>query len=413
MPPISVDRRTAGLTETASTFTRVSSASGAAAEHLASNGEPLDDGMPDEDPYQDPPEPGYAAVFAEDVEREVRTIRVREQARALIDAERRGPLPPSGSLRDMLARPRPPQARVDGLFPWEASTLILAQRKAGKTTLLLNLSRSLLSGETFLGTFELQPVDGLVALLNYEAAGDTITQWAAEAGLDPDRFLIVNLRGRRNPLADPEDRGRLAELLRQRSTESLLVDPFGRGERPRCSDPVTQNLRTSEKVKRWLPESGSYYVHFPLTVTKRVHGRCRRRRRIGLIAVALGAWLQGRSEHQHWLRDRKLQAATDFVTASRHLLNRYRLVGRQGMDEKDRREWRDRMQAGRSALYLLCSAGVVEVADDLAARLHRTTPETSTAEHSEADDVFLDLVKLLRTELAYHPIKSRHRRQLS
>ena len=56
---------------------------------------------------------------------------------------------------------------------------------------------------------------------------------------------------------------------------------------------------------------------------------------IGLIAVALGAWLQGRSEHQHWLRDRKLEAATDFVTASRHLLNQYRLVGREGMDEMD------------------------------------------------------------------------------
>ena len=108
------------------------------------------------------------------------------------------------------------------------STLIPAQRKTGKTTLLLNLSRSLLTGEPFLGTFEVQPVAGLVALLNYEVSGDTITQWAHEAGLDPDRFFLANLRGRRNPLVDPEDRGRLAQLLRQRGTESLLVDPFGR-----------------------------------------------------------------------------------------------------------------------------------------------------------------------------------------
>jgi hypothetical protein len=74
---------------------------------------------------------------------------------------------------------------------------------------------------------------------------------------------------------------------------------------------------------------------------------------IGLIAVALGAWLQGRSEHQHWLRDRKLQAATDFVTASKHLLNQYRLIGWDGMDQKDRREWRDRMQAGPLGLVLV------------------------------------------------------------
>ena len=68
----------------------------------------------------------------------------------------------------------------------------------------------------------------MVALLNYEVSGDTITHWAHEAGLDQDRFFLVNLRGRRNPLGDPEDRGRLAQLLRQRGTESLLVDPFGR-----------------------------------------------------------------------------------------------------------------------------------------------------------------------------------------
>jgi hypothetical protein len=96
---------------------------------------------------------------------------------------------------------------------------------------------------------------------------------------------------------------------------------------------------------------------------------------IGLIAVALGAWLQGRSEHQHWLRDRKLQAATDFVTASKHLLNQYRLIGWDGMDQKDRRERRDRMQAGRSALYLLCSAEIVDVADDLATRPRHLTKD--------------------------------------
>jgi hypothetical protein len=134
---------------------------------------------------------------------------------------------------------------------------------------------------------------------------------------------------------------------------------------------------------------------------------------IGLIAVALGAWLQGRSEHQHWLRDRKLEAATDFVTASRHLLNQYRLVGREGMDEKDRREWRDRMQAGRSALYLLCGAEVVAVADHLASRLHTTTPQTPTSQNSATDEVFRDLVKLLRTELAYRALESRRQRQRS
>ena len=147
----------------------------------------------------------------------------------------------------MLARPQPPPARADGLIPWEASTLIPAQRKTGKTTLLLNLSRSFLTGEPFLGTFEVQPVDGLVALFNYEVSGDTITHWAHEAGLDQDRFFLVNLRGRRNPLADLEDRGRLAQLLRQRGTETLLVDPFGRAY-------TGQSQNDSGEVGGWLVE---------------------------------------------------------------------------------------------------------------------------------------------------------------
>jgi hypothetical protein len=210
---------------------------------------PLDDPMPPDDPYQDQPEPDYAAVFAEDVEKEARRLRIREAAQRKIRTEQSGPLPPfdAGTLRDMLARPRPPQARVDGLIPWEASTLIPAQRKTGKTTLLLNLSRSFLTGEPLLGTFEVQPVDGLVALLNYEVSGDTITHWADEAGLDPDRFFLVNLRGRRNPLADLEDRGRLAEILRSRGTESLLVDPFGR-----AYTGASQN--DSAEVGAWLAE---------------------------------------------------------------------------------------------------------------------------------------------------------------
>jgi hypothetical protein len=87
----------------------------------------------------------------------------------------------------------------------------------------------------------------MVAFLNYEVSGDTITQWADQAGLDPDRFFIVNLRGRRNPLADLEDRARFAELLRQRGTESLLVDPFGRAY-------TGQSQNDPGEVGGWLAE---------------------------------------------------------------------------------------------------------------------------------------------------------------
>lgn len=169
-------------------------------------------------------------AFNRDVHEEAHRLRVREAARDLIARERTQPAPPfdAGSLREMLARPPAPPMRIDGLQPWESGLLVSAARKTGKTTLELNYARALLTGEPFLGRFEVIPLDGNVAILNYEVSGEILSRWAHEAGIDHDRLHLVNLRGRRNPLAHVDDREQLAGWLRSRDVESLVVDPFGR-----------------------------------------------------------------------------------------------------------------------------------------------------------------------------------------
>ena len=89
---------------------------------------------------------------------ELRKLRAREGARAIFDAERRPPAEPFdlGTLTEVLRRPAPPAARIASLIPWEASTLVVAERKAGKTTLVLNMARALLTGEPFLGALEVR-----------------------------------------------------------------------------------------------------------------------------------------------------------------------------------------------------------------------------------------------------------------
>ncbi|WP_194863415.1 hypothetical protein, partial [Myxococcus sp. AB036A] len=59
---------------------------------------------------------------------EVRKIQVRERAREIVDAAKRPPTEPfdAGTLAEILARPADPPARIQGLVPWEASTLIPA-----------------------------------------------------------------------------------------------------------------------------------------------------------------------------------------------------------------------------------------------------------------------------------------------
>lgn len=138
------------------------------------------------------------------VDAEVRVLRVKAEARDVLAAERAGSVPPfdAGTLAEVLARPAEPAHRVEGLIPADAGTLVVAQRKTGKTTLELNLARSLIVGGDFLGRFPVTPVTGRVAVLNYEVSAAQLARWADEAQVPPDRLLLVNLRGRRNPLGD-------------------------------------------------------------------------------------------------------------------------------------------------------------------------------------------------------------------
>lgn len=169
-------------------------------------------------------------AFNREVSDELRRLRVRDAAREAHRRQTEPEAPPfdAGTLGELLARPAEPEARVEGLIPWESSSLLTAMRKTGKTTMSLNLARSLLTGEDFLGRFGVRKLAGNIGLLNYEVSGGMIARWADDHGVDRDRLYVVNLRGRRNPLAHPEDREQLAGALRAHDVEAMIVDPFGR-----------------------------------------------------------------------------------------------------------------------------------------------------------------------------------------
>ncbi|CAI9400405.1 AAA family ATPase [Aestuariimicrobium sp. T2.26MG-19.2B] len=130
------------------------------------------------------------------------------------------------SLGDLIATAEPTRYRIDGLQPLDSSIVLVAPRKTGKSTLALNWCRALLTGEPFLGQFEVKPIDGSIAYLNFEVSGNQFARWAAEHHLDRERMTVVNLRGRRNPFNHEEDMGQLAAMLKVRGTKALVVDPF-------------------------------------------------------------------------------------------------------------------------------------------------------------------------------------------
>lgn len=159
-------------------------------------------------------------------------MRVREAARALLAAEKAAADPAEpydvGTLRELLERPPEPPMRIAKLLPSDASALVVAQRKTGKTTLTLNMARCLITGEPMLGCLETRPIEGNVAVLNFEVSAAMVARWGDEHGVDLDRLVVANMRGRRNPFASAEDRERLAQHLRDHDVEVLAVDPFGR-----------------------------------------------------------------------------------------------------------------------------------------------------------------------------------------
>jgi hypothetical protein len=91
-----------------------------------------------------------------------------------------------------------------------------------------NLCRSLINSGPFLGCFEVRPVDGNIAVLNFEMPAHTLAQWYGSMRIPHHRLYLVNLRARANPLATEEERANLAAFLRAREVESIIYDPFGR-----------------------------------------------------------------------------------------------------------------------------------------------------------------------------------------
>lgn len=160
---------------------------------------------------------------------ELRKLRARAEAKRLYRLETEKPMPaPEFVTIAQLARRtfNAPSYRVQGLLATNGNTLLTAARKSGKTTLILNLARCVLSGEPFLGCFDVTPLTGNVVILNYEVAEHMAYRWAVDIDIPGDRCAVVTLRGRRNPLMHPDDRAHLAEQIRDFNTEMLIVDPF-------------------------------------------------------------------------------------------------------------------------------------------------------------------------------------------
>lgn len=157
-------------------------------------------------------------------------LRIYEEARARVKEERAAadytePLfedfeELGASVKDV------PKFRIDGLMLSNADMLVVGAHKAGKTTFMLNLIRSLATGEPFLGCYEVQPVAGRILFMNYELPRVLLHEWLEKIDIPNEKLVTVSPLGGSNPLASEYGRERLAEQMDKREVEILIVDPF-------------------------------------------------------------------------------------------------------------------------------------------------------------------------------------------
>lgn len=156
--------------------------------------------------------------------------RARREAQRRLDAEEHPPVvpPPVLTLRDRLALPpSTTRFRIEGWQPVDARVMLTAQYKAGKTTLVMNLVRSLVTGDPFLGVAAVTPLDGSVLVIDAEMSPKQLDEWYREAGIEHDnRVLIWPLRGKLSAfgLLDPTVRAGWAARLRALGVRYLVLD---------------------------------------------------------------------------------------------------------------------------------------------------------------------------------------------
>lgn len=170
--------------------------------------------------------------FDEMLANQINFQRAREKAMIILAAERAGEMRldiPDLSLAtfvdqsDVVA-----DWRIDGLHVVGHNTTITAAYKTGKSTLMLNLLRSLADGTPFIGRNVVKP-EGRIAYWNLEVSDTQMRDWCRTIGVqNPDRVVVANLRGRRTNLWNDEALDSIVEWHKRNEIECWIIDPGAR-----------------------------------------------------------------------------------------------------------------------------------------------------------------------------------------
>ena len=166
----------------------------------------------------------HAAKVAEQVE----WLKVNREARAIASAEGWEPPPPFGTLQEQLSNERAVVVwLIDQLAFVGANVLVNAVAKSGKTVLILNVIRSLLSGDPLFGYFPVCRLqEGSVVWWNAELTETQALGWLEQMDFaDRERFFPEHLRGFSIPLETPAGEEWAVARLKAQNCKIWFLDP--------------------------------------------------------------------------------------------------------------------------------------------------------------------------------------------
>ncbi|MEI6680620.1 MAG: AAA family ATPase [Mariniphaga sp.] len=191
---------------------------------------------------------------------EVASLRAKREARKVLDAEEaaRNFVKPSYFAHIGLELELPDEEMewvIEDVFPQGANISLTAQYKAGKTTLVNALAKSLVDGEPFLNYYKAPLHPGRVVIFNFEVSKGQYRRWLKDVGIvNVEKVSMVHLRGERFPIIAKEIEDIAVEMLQELNCQTWIVDPFaaafaGCGDENSNSD-VGNFLQTLDVIKK-------------------------------------------------------------------------------------------------------------------------------------------------------------------